>query len=134
MEPSVEKEEIFIAGERILLALYNLKSATLDLARYESYQNSVAKQNLSSKFDIATLPPTSAAARFHIYRAYHQIQTWLGHKLPPHMWGRQQICNTLKPIITDKPPVPDHLLQLIHCKCKLDCSTLRCTCRKSGYV
>ena len=35
------------------------------------------------------------------------------------------LCNS-----TSLPPAPEHLLKVIRCNCKSDCSTLICSCKK----
>lgn len=63
------------AGEKILARMYGGKSSTcLNVLRYDGFARSITK----SKFNIAGLPPTKAAAAQHSYRAYHQVQQWLG--------------------------------------------------------
>ena len=34
-----------------------------------------------------SLPTTNDAAKYHSYRVYHQVQTWLGNILDPTEWG-----------------------------------------------
>jgi hypothetical protein len=36
------------------------------------------------------------------------------------------------PVKTKKQPAPEKLLVIIRCKCKTNCETKRCTCRKHG--
>ena len=45
------------------------------------------KRHERAKFDLATLPPTSAAARQNSFRVYHQVQQWRGVALDPIDWG-----------------------------------------------
>ena len=40
--------------------------------------------------------------------------------------------NKYIPIKTTLPPVPEKLLKVIHCNCKTNCDSKRCTCRKHG--
>ena len=125
-------DEIAAAGEEFLKQLYGCKvTQTLDRLRYYIYKRTVAKQPLHSKFDLATLPPTSAAARQHSYRVYHQVQQWRGIELQPTDWGwkQSQLCITPIPSLQEVAPVT--LLQLVSCNCKGDCST-RCDCRRGG--
>ena len=37
----------------------------------------------------------------------------------------------LLPIMTDKAPAPEKLLQKIHCNCYGECTSRKCTCRKN---
>lgn len=50
--------------------------------------------------------------------------------LQPENWGWQLVDGRLEPVMTDLPPAPESLLQVIRCSCKRDCSTKHCTCRK----
>lgn len=84
-----------------------------------------------SKFNLASLPPTKAAARQHSFRTYHQVQQWYGAKKNPEVWGWKKNKNGLTPITTLKEPAPKKLLKLISCKCKKGCQSA-CGCRKAG--
>ena len=53
------------------------------------YKTMVAQSTLSSAFKLESLLPTSTAAKFHSFGAYHTIQQWLGNELPPDLWGWQ---------------------------------------------
>lgn len=79
-----------------------------------------------------SLPPTSAAAKFHSLKVYHQVQKWRDVELPAEDWGWQLTEMKLQAVPTDKPPAHQSILELIRCKCKKDCKTKRCTCRKHG--
>ena len=62
-------EGIQRAGESFLLKLYGAsKCASLDELRNICYKKAVTKTSLSSSFQLATLPPTSAAAKQHSFR------------------------------------------------------------------
>ena len=81
------------------------------------------------------LPPTSAAAKFHSYRAYHQVQCWIrfhGDSLFALDWGWVRQDGIFKPITTELPAAPPNVLQFVKCGCKTECSTLKCSCRKNG--
>jgi len=43
-------------------------------------------RNVRNKVDLASLPPTDDAAKFHLYRCYYQVQTWLRNELEPTEW------------------------------------------------
>ena len=38
------------------------------------------------------------------------------------------------PILTDEPPAPEAVFEMSLCKCKTDCSTMRCKCKKNSLV
>ena len=79
------------------------------------YNRIIAKKKLSTSFQLASLPPTSAAAEQHSYRVYLQVQEWLGNCLDPTKWGWSMIEKSLKPIPTTKEVAPLKLLQLQGC-------------------
>jgi hypothetical protein len=130
-------EEIASAGETFLLSLYGTGKGvnslnTLDELRYFMYHRLISKQGLNNNFQLAALPPTSAAAKQHSFRVFHQVQLWRGVHLPETGWGWKLVCgNNLFPIATEEPVAPDFLLKLIFCSCKAGCSKA-CRCRKAG--
>ena len=77
---SVDKDvkDIFDAGQKILVALYDGKSgSTLNSLRYQWFCLKVA---LGIQFvQVHALPPTSAAARYHSLLVYLQVQMWNGN-------------------------------------------------------
>lgn len=75
------------------------------------------------------IAPTKAAAKYHSYRVYLTIQQWLQNELSPFEWGWIYNDNILVPIETDRPVVPDSVLDLIACGCKTGCLK-SCGCRK----
>lgn len=102
---------------------------SLNKLRYKQYVTSAYKVTCN----IATLPPTEAAARQHSLRVFHQIQQWLwlGTEKNPELLGWKIEKIGLKPITILRSPAPDKLLQLISCKCKKDCEG-NCGCRRAG--
>ena len=73
--PISTHEEIASAGEKVFVALYNGKANdSLNTLRFSKYCEKVAK-NLN-KVEPRSLPPTSAAAKFHSYRVFLQICQW----------------------------------------------------------
>jgi hypothetical protein len=85
--PNADPEIIAKAGERVLLELYSYsnvkskKSMSLNNYRYACFTTSAFK----SKFNIASLPPTEAAAQ-HLFRTYHQVQQWYGNQQNAEQW------------------------------------------------
>lgn len=71
-------EDIADAETRFLVGLYrdDMDEETLEEVRYQPF----AKSTTKSKFNLASLPPTNDAARYHAFRTYHQIQKWYGIK------------------------------------------------------
>ena len=103
----------------------------LDSMRYTMFCRKAASRTISVQPE--SLPPTSAAAAFHSLRVFFQVQQWRGNQqLDPLEWGWKLSNGKLLPVHTDLPPAHDSLLEMVRCKCKSDCSTQRCTCRKNG--
>ena len=79
-----------------------------------------------------TLPPTSAAAKYHSLRVNHQVQQWRGvHKCATE-WGWRFKDDKMSPVATDLQPAPEYLLEAINYNCKTDCSSTRCSCVRFG--
>ncbi|CAG9764852.1 unnamed protein product [Ceutorhynchus assimilis] len=77
--PKTAKDDIVKDGERFLVSLYgDTSTITLDELRFKKYNAITTRQNISTNFNLAALPPTKDAAKFHISRIYFQIQEWLG--------------------------------------------------------
>ena len=123
-------KDIYAAGEQALVCLYNGKlGESLDSLRYKRFCEKVATN--TSCIHPQTLPPTSAAAKYHNLRVYLQVQIWKGSdKLQPLEYGWKKSEEKFMPILTDLPPAPDDLLKMIRCNCLTDCSSMRCTCKK----
>ncbi|GBP82798.1 hypothetical protein EVAR_46021_1 [Eumeta japonica] len=71
-----------------------------------------------STFNLSSLPPTQDTARFHTFRVYHQVQSWLGNYNDLEDWGWKKCGKLLMLVQNSKPPAPPELLKLIFCKCK----------------
>lgn len=120
------------AGETFLLKLYGASNfQSLDKYRHIAYKRAIGHSSLSSSFQLASLPPTSAAAKQHSYRTYHTVQEWMGNTLLPTEWGWRSQDGILAPVETDTPVVPESLLNMVLCGCKPDaCSNMTCSCKK----
>ena len=132
--PQAAKKDLNSAGEKFLLHWYGASDFTsLDVFRNYALTCAIAKKSVKDSFNLATLPPTSAAAKQHILRTYLQVQQWIGKELEPTDWGWRVYMDTLIPVPTDQPPAPEHLLYLVSCKCKTGCSR-GCGCRRVGAL
>ncbi|GBL76266.1 hypothetical protein AVEN_234521-1 [Araneus ventricosus] len=129
INPQATTEQVTEAEENVLVTLYGGDPATqsLDELRYHSFVKAAAK----TKFNLARLPPTTAAAQLHAMRSYHQVQTWLENENDSLKWGWMHTPSGLFPWKAEKDPVPESLLQCISCTCKKVC-TNACRCRKGG--
>ena len=128
---SASTHDVIDAGERALVLVYNgMLTDTLDSLRHKRFCEKVASK--ASHVKPQSLPPTSAAAKYHSLRVYLQVQEWKGSaaELNPIDWGWQECEEGFVPLQTSLPPAPEHLLRVIRCNCQTDCSTLRCSCKK----
>lgn len=126
-------EDITAAGEKALVSLYGgTKEEGLDSLRYKRFCDKISKS--TSSVEPQTLPPTSAAARFHSLRVYYQVMEWKGTcvNMKPQDWGWHIVERRCMPIQTDQPAAPPEILDVICCSCKKNCKTRRCTCQKYG--
>ena len=86
--PEADAEDIAKAGEEFLLALYGASAfQTLDDFRLNAFRKKNAKKSTNKVFQMASLPPTCAAARQHSFRTYCQVQQWLENDIDPAKWG-----------------------------------------------
>lgn len=129
LTPNADLQAIAKAGNKFLLRLYGCKDENITLNGYR-YQYFI-KNAYKSKHNIASLPPTEAAAEQHSFRTYYQVQLWQGNVMEPEKWGWKKNNYGLFPVTTFKPPAPPKLLKLIACKCKKGCRGA-CSCKKSG--
>jgi hypothetical protein len=123
--PSASPDNVIAAGEKALVAIYNGKpSDTLDSLRYKRFCEKVASN--SSYVQPQSLPPTSAATKYHSLRVYLQVQEWQGSTdgLLPSDWGWQECEGRFLPRQTDLAAAPEKLLQVIRCNCQSDCSSI----------
>ena len=131
--PSAEKNNIISAGEKAIVCLYGGKPEEgLDSIRYNRYCEKVMSN--TTCVSPTSLPPTSAAAKYHSLRVYYQVQETRGAAahLQPVAWGWKVMGGNLIPIQTDKEPAPKPLLEVVRCSCKTGCNTMQCECRKHG--
>lgn len=132
-EKQADKNILKEVGETFVLKLYGCtRSTSLNESRYSVYLKAVAKMSLKSKFNMASLPPTSDAAEQHTYRTYYQIQKWIGDKeIRATDWGWILTDNILYPVHSKKPPAPEEVINLVSCNCKKACKN-NCSCFKAS--
>ena len=74
---SATLKDIGAAGEQVLVNVYNgTPEESLDSLRYKRFCEKVATNTMC--IHPQTLPPTSAAAKYHSLHIYFQIQEWKG--------------------------------------------------------
>lgn len=131
---SPSRKDVVSAGEKALLCLYNgnPEKEGLDSLRHKRFCKKVATS--MSFEELKTLPPTSAAAKYHSLRVYYQVRKWKGtaDELNPQDWGWEEGDEGLVPVQTHLPPAPPELLSL--CACKTGCKNMTCTCKKNGLA
>lgn len=129
-DPQATHDMIENVGERIFLAMYHAPSSQNDLNRHR--YSAFLKSTTKLKPDLPSLPPTKEAAKQHSFRAYLQVQEWLGNTLSPGTWGwRRDDGGSLQPTTTSKAPAPDNVLNAIFCRCTTFCER-KCGCRRAG--
>ena len=76
-------------GQASLEILYSCKPGhSLDFERTARFSSKVAYRSMHLPPE--SLPPTCDASRYHSYRLYHQVQTWLGNDLDLTKWATPQ--------------------------------------------
>ena len=71
------KEDIIVAGERVLASLYGgAKEEGLDVLRYRRFCDNISKG--TSHVEPRTLPPISADTMYHSLRVYYHVMYWKG--------------------------------------------------------
>ena len=103
---------------------------TLNSLQHKHFFEKVASK--TSHVKPQSLPPISAAAKYHSLHVYLQVQEWKGSaaKLYPRVWEWQECEKGFVPIQTSLPPTPEYLLWVIRYYYQTNSSTLRCSCKK----
>jgi hypothetical protein len=94
------------------------------LRKHKFYQKTASS---SSFVHPQGLPPTAAATEQHSLISLHQVQECLGRHTEPLDWGW-----TITDGMTNSMPAPSELMTMVKCKCRTDCPSAKCSCRKSG--
>ena len=107
-------EQIISAGEKALLHLYKgTDDDNLDSLRYRMFCQKMASSRFHIKPEV--LLPTSAAAKYHSFRVFHQVRLWMGENLSANEWGCRIKNKQMQPTKTDLGCAPSELLSLICC-------------------
>ncbi|KAJ8869650.1 hypothetical protein PR048_028643 [Dryococelus australis] len=126
---SSSSDSVAAEGETFVLAMYVAKSqSNHDRARHHLYIKTVAKQQVSGRFNLATLPPTYSAVRQHSLRVYLQIQQWRHVDLPSTKLGWMLHNDMLLLVPMLQKVSPDNLMKLVMCNCKISCDK-NCECK-----
>ena len=123
--PQANPEDIAKAVEECLLSVYGASTFnSMDDFRLAAFKRKTAKNSMNSVFQVASLPPTKAAARQHSFRTY-------SNSINSTAWGLILSNGSLLPITTDLPSASDKLLCIVSCNCKA-CCIRGCGCRRAG--
>lgn len=114
LDTNSNQEEVGNAGEKILMNLYGGDEGMLNALRYATFVKSAA----TAKVNLARLPPTKEAAKYHSWRTYHQVQKWLDVDKNPCDLGWATSNQGLMPVTMCAEPAPQTLLRMVACKCK----------------
>ena len=131
--PNQSQDVVESNGCKAMIALFNAdQKDSLASIRYNMLCKKVARAKMFVTPE--RLPPTASACKFHSLRTYYQVMEWMGccEEMTPSEWGWKVEGDKLVPVMTDKSPAPEALIQMIHCNCLEGCITLRCMCRKHG--
>ncbi len=86
-----------------------------------------------------TLPPTLGALEEHIQRVRLQCREWCQATMtqqqpfePVYFGYYKDTGGQMLPITTNVLPAPQPIIEMVKCQCKTNCSTQRCSCRKSN--
>jgi len=88
-DPEATQPQISVIGEKFLVKLYGgtIELDNLEDLRYRIFSTVLAKP----KCQLARLPPTRDAAKYHSLRKYFQVPAWMGsqksHQKLPSAWG-----------------------------------------------
>jgi hypothetical protein len=125
-------DQITTAGSALFVALYGGKVGDkLSDMRYAAY----CTLSLSRCFKSEKLPPSDSAVNMHVKRVHYQALVWENLSdcgIKPTDWGWQLERNKLVPIQINGEVAPAHMLSVVRCKCKGNCSSSMCSCRKHG--
>jgi len=114
---SGSKDAISSAGEKALVYLYGEKEMTpLTDCERQNFATRLAKN--STTVEVHSLPPTTDAAKYHLFRVHCQVQGWMGNCVDPEKWDWCLRKGQLEPKTMNSPVVPDSLLKLVRCQCK----------------
>ena len=116
--PNQSQDVVESNGCKAMLALFNAdQNDSLAYIRYNMLCKKVARAKMFVTPE--RLPPTASACKFHSLRTYYQVMEWMGccEEMAPSEWGWKVEGDKLVPMMTDKSPAPEALIQMIQCNC-----------------
>ena len=117
-------------GSKAMIVLFNGdQKDSLASIRYNMLRKKVVGQRCTSGQNDSSQTPLLVD---FILRTYYQVMEWMGcsDEMAPSEWGWKVEGHKLVPVMTDKSPPPDELIQMIHCNCLEGYYTLRCISRR----
>ena len=90
------------------------------------------KSTVRASFKLETLLLTESAAVQHCFRAYHQLEQWLGNKQEATKWDWRKSNVGLQCMLSEDSLIPSELIKKISCRCETGCKKSTCSCRKYG--
>lgn len=80
--PMPSKGMLASQGEEVIAGLFGSQPCEgLDILRFRKFVTKTSR--VEKQVQVCSLPPTYAAAIYHIYRVYHQVQQWISNNLEP---------------------------------------------------
>ena len=117
--------------ERYVISMYDTSGISVDEVRYTMY---LARPTINT----CRLPPTKDALVLHTQRCNYQAMVWREAltsfpDIPDATsCGWRELNGDLQITWTTLSPAPQSAMQLVLCKCKGNCSNMKCTCKRSG--
>ena len=131
---NVSKEKTIVVEEAALSILYGGKSPdNLNSYRHRVFQEKIA----TSKILVHSqdLPFSSAAAKFHCFLTYLQVEDWIGLQSPaPDPGIGDGDLRTAFSILTDLPSLSKKIIILVKYGCKKFHDSEQCSCHQNGIA
>ena len=130
-------KKFFVGCEEFLCSLFCPSGVHIGEARMLRW---FLFKQLKDEQGVDKLPPTQEAWIEHIRRAHVQANIWCQDMalhpacLDPLTFGRRSIDNKLLTVLSQIPPAPDSVMQLVRCNCEKSMCSRRCSCRGNNVV
>jgi len=64
----------------------------------------------NKKFNLGGLSSTQESLKLHLFRTFHQVQTWFGREINAQHWVWKLTINGLQPVFTNDKPSSKSIL------------------------
>ena len=91
----------FVRG-LVSLTFLGEKNPEVPLAQIRKHKYMKMVTTSKKELQPERLPPTENAIKFHSFRAYLQVQQWLGVDMDETLWGQKKEKDVLVPVKRDK--------------------------------